>query len=282
MNLYDQIFSDYGDKYFKNIKVPTLITVNKDKDIFEKGKTVFKNISKDTQVLKYLKLLEKHDEYTKDHSISVSILSFFLAYNRGYDIDQLTIITKGALLHDIGKTQIPLEVLNKPGRLTPEEFQIIQTHSKHGYELVKDTDLHEDIKDIILYHHARRDGSGYPKVDEDRPLKESTEIVSLCDVFDALTGDRVYKPGMPKIVAYRLIHSEMHDKLNVELLDCLIDNLCIFELGEIATLNTSEKCEVIALNASELNRPIVRILEGENKGKVINLKLDRNFNLIYT
>lgn len=282
MNLYEKLLTDNQDKYFKNIKVPTLITINKSCDIYEKAKIVFKNITKDTVVLNYLKLLGEHDEYTKDHSISVATLSFFLAYNRDYNIEQLTNITKGALLHDIGKTRIPLQILNKPGRLTSEEFEVIQTHSEMGHELIKDTDLHQDIKDIILYHHARLDGSGYPKTDNNTTLKECVEIVSLCDVFDALTGDRVYKPGMPKIVAYRLIYTEMRDKLNIELLNCLIDNLSIFDVGEIATLNTSEKCEIIALNTSELNRPIIRIIEGENKDKVIDLKVDRNFDLIYT
>lgn len=276
-----EIFNKY-DMYLKNIKVPILISLNNNKHMSIEAKKVLEAIINDDIISSRLEILGKHDKYTKTHSINVGILSFFLAFNRNYNTEELITIVKGALLHDIGKSKIPLEILNKPGRLTPEEFTKIQNHSERGYEMIKNEDISDEIKNIVLYHHARLDGSGYPKLKEGDILKENIQIVSLCDVFDALIGDRIYKPGMSKLSAYRIIHSEMSGKLNTELLDCLIENVSIFDVGETALLNTKEKCVVVALNTEDLNRPIVRIVSGENEGKVIDLNVDRNFNLIYT
>ena len=282
LRLINKINLNSNDKYFKNIKIPTLISLNKNDQILEIAKEVHNAVISDNIVLKYLKLLGEHDMYTREHSISVAILSFFIAFKKGYSIDDIIIVVKGALLHDIGKTSVPLKVLNKPGKLDNDEFDIIKRHSVEGYNLIKNEPLHEDIKNIILYHHSRLDGSGYPCNVDDEKLNENVQIVSVCDVFDALTGDRVYKPGMPKSLAYRIIRSEMANKLNIDCLDALIDYLIIFDVGEISTLTSGEKCEIIALNVNDINRPIVRIVEGENIDKVINLNVDRNLDLIYT
>lgn len=270
------------EQFIKNIKLSILVIINSNKKMSEYSEQVIKAVINDPYVVKSLKKLKEHDEYTHNHSINVAILSFLLAFSRGYELEDLIIITKGALLHDIGKTQIPLNILNKPGRLTNEEFDVIKNHSVLGYKLINNGPLPELSKKIILYHHTRLDDSGYPKMPKDEILHEGIQIVSLCDVFDALTGDRVYKPGMPKMAAYRIILSEMGEKLSTELLDCLIETICIFEVGDTATLNTNEKCKILAINTEKLNKPLVEIIEGENKGKTIDLSLETTYNLIYT
>lgn len=281
MNNLTQYLSSY-DRFIKMIKTPILVALNTSPGMEDSARVVLERTISDPIVLKNLNLLKEHDEYTYNHSINVAVLSFFLGYRRGYDIDMLTILTKGAALHDIGKTGVPLSILNKPGRLTSEEFSVITTHSEHGYNLVKNTKLEKEVKEIILYHHIRLDGSGYPDSSDEISNNELIQIVSLCDVFDALTGDRVYKPGMSKVSAYRIICAEMENKLNTGLLDLLLENFSMFDVGDMTFTTDKEKCIIVALNTDNLNRPIIEILEGKNKGKVIDLSVDNTINLSYT
>lgn len=270
------------EQFMKNIKLSILVIINSNKKMSEYADKVVKDILDDECVLHKLRILKEHDEYTHDHSINVAVLSFLLGFSKGYELEDLVTVVKGALLHDIGKTKVPLDILNKPGRLTSEEFETIKKHSVFGYNIIQDESLPELAKKIILYHHSRLDDSGYPKLTQGEPLHEAIQIVSLCDVFDALTGDRVYKPGMPKMAAYRIILSEMGEKLSTELLDCLIETICIFEVGDIVNLNTGEKSKVLAINTEKINRPLVEIIEGDNQGKRIDLSIETNYNIIYT
>lgn len=281
MDRFTQYLSSY-DKFLKTIKTPLLVALNTIPGMGDAARMVAENTLSDKIILNKLNLLKAHDEYTYNHSINVAVLSFFLGYRIGYDIERLTILTKGAVLHDIGKTGVPLSVLNKPGKLTPDEFNIIMTHSEHGYNMIKNTDLDERIQKIILYHHTRLDSTGYPKLKEGDELDELIQIVSLCDVFDALTGDRIYKPGMSKASAYRMIHAEMENKLNIGLLDHLLENFSMFDVGDSTFTTDREKCIILALNTNDLNRPIIEITDGKNKGKVIDLSVDKTIDLSYT
>lgn len=281
MNKITKHLSSY-DRFTKVIKTPLLVALNNSPGMEDAARVVLERTLSDPIVTTNLNMLKQHDEYTYNHSINVAILSFFLGFRRGYDIDKLTILTKGAALHDIGKTGVPLNILNKPGKLTSDEFSVIMTHSEHGYNLVKNSTLEEEVKEIILYHHIRLDGTGYPEPSEDILNKEIIQIVSLCDVFDALTGDRVYKPGMSKPSAYRMICSEMENKLKTTLLDSLLENFSMFDVGDTTFTTDKEKCIIVALNTNNLNRPIIEITEGKNKGKVIDLSVDYTVNLRYT
>lgn len=266
----------------KTIKNSILIALNKYPGLPDYAKEILDTMLNNDEVVTLLLKLRDHDEYTFKHSINVAVLSFLLGFNLGLNKEELIELTIGALLHDIGKSQVPLNVLNKPGRLTKEEFDVIRNHSVDGYNLAKDTNLPKESKDIILYHHVRLDGSGYPAVENIDSISERVQIVSLCDVFDALTGDRVYKPGMTKAAAYRIIHSEMTNQLNMKYLDALLDCFAIFDVGDITTTSEGDKCKIIALNTENLNRPIIEIIEGPDTGKIIDLNLAINLNLRYT
>lgn len=281
MNNFTQYLSSY-DRFIKTIKIPLLVALNTVPGMGEAALKVSESVLSDEVITKTLGILRQHDEYTYNHSINVGVLSFFLGFRIGYSLEDLTILTKGAVLHDIGKSKVPLNILNKPGKLTNDEFGVIMTHSESGYDMVKNSNLEDEIKEIILYHHTRLDGSGYPALDSKTELSEKVQIVSLCDVFDALTGDRVYKPGMSKASAYRIIHAEMHGKLNIGLLDMLLENFSMFDVGDTTFTTDREKCIILALNTNNLNRPIIEIIEGENKGKVIDLSIDNTVNLSYT
>lgn len=276
------ILLDSCNYLVRTIKNSILIALNKYPGLLDYAKEILDIMLNNEEVVTLLLKLREHDEYTFRHSINVAVLSFLLGFNLGFSKEDLIKLTIGALLHDIGKSQVPLNILNKPGRLSKEEFDIIKNHSEDGYNMAKDTNLPNESKDIIRYHHIRLDKSGYPEIENINLISEKTQIVSLCDVFDALTGDRSYKPGMPKVAAYRIIYCEMANKLNMKYLDALLDCFAIFDVGDIATTSEGEICKIIALNTENLNRPIIEIIEGPNTGKIIDLNLAINLNLRYT
>lgn len=139
--------------------------------------------------------VDQKDQYTKGHSDRVASLALLLGKELGLRATELKTIVAASLLHDIGKINIDDSVLKKPGELTVDEFQHIKKHPENGLELLRGTDFPWDIRPLILHHHEKMDGSGYPRglIGEDIPT--GARIIGICDVFDALTSDRVYRPA---------------------------------------------------------------------------------------
>ena len=137
-----------------------------------------------------VKAMEYHDNYTRGHSQRVAEISAFLAESLGLDKEK---IYWAALLHDIGKIGIPQHILNKEGPLDEEEFELIKQHPIKGYELIKDTEGFEDIAKIVLHHHERWDGNGYPAGLKDGEIPLESRIIFLADSFDAMTSVRSYR-----------------------------------------------------------------------------------------
>ncbi|MFP4499051.1 MAG: HD-GYP domain-containing protein, partial [Vulcanimicrobiota bacterium] len=139
------------------------------------------------------KALEQKDEYTRGHSNHVSQYSVMFAHHLGLDRNSIETIERAALLHDIGKIGIPDNVLNKPGKLTDEEFEIIKSHPLYGAELLKILGFLKNEQVLILHHHEKFDGTGYPYGLTADKIPRGSAIISLADVFDALTTDRPYR-----------------------------------------------------------------------------------------
>ena len=138
--------------------------------------------------------LEVSDPYTKGHSVRVSTMAAAMGQELGLSIREIEILQDAGELHDIGKIGVPKEVLNKPGKLTPEEFEQIKLHPVLGCTILAPLGLTE-VSEITRWHHERMDGKGYPDGISDYPLL--VKITQLSDVWDALTSDRPYRAGMP-------------------------------------------------------------------------------------
>ncbi len=142
-----------------------------------------------------VKAVEVKDTYTHGHSLRTAELAVELGLQMSLPSDRLRIIARGAYLHDLGKIAIPDQILNKPGALTPEERQTVETHPQLGYELASTAPSLQEVLTVILHHHERLDGMGYPTglVGSSIPLE--ARVVAVADVWDALTSDRAYRPG---------------------------------------------------------------------------------------
>jgi putative nucleotidyltransferase with HDIG domain len=140
--------------------------------------------------------IESSDSYTHGHCERVAEYGVAVARELGLDVDQQTTIRIGAYLHDLGKVRVPHEILNKPGKLTPDELRVIQMHPVWGLELLATVEFPWDIKPIIRWHHERYDGTGYPDRLRGDEIPVSAQIICIVDVFDALTTTRSYRPAL--------------------------------------------------------------------------------------
>jgi putative nucleotidyltransferase with HDIG domain len=164
--------------------------------------------------------MEINDSYTHKHNNLVSDYALSLAIAIDYeDTDAVEVAGK---LHDIGKIAIPYHILNKPGRLTNEEYEIIKKHPEEGYKIIKDTDFNERIKDGVRYHHEWYDGTGYPLQLKGDAIPLIAQIIAIADVFDALTSDRPYRDGMSKEAAIEILIKGRGTQFNPKLVDVFI------------------------------------------------------------
>lgn len=157
------------------------------------------------------------------HSLNVSILSTCFAKYLGLPVDVSRKVGLGGLFHDLGKSKIPREILLKPGGLTPDEWNVMKTHSELGYDIVRNQgDIPEDIQQIVRLHHEKYCGGGYPLglSGEDIPL--AVQIVTHADIFDALTTERCYKSAVNTFVALTIMKTEMTKMFREDLLVAFI------------------------------------------------------------
>ncbi|MFN8670442.1 MAG: HD domain-containing protein [Gemmatimonadaceae bacterium] len=152
--------------------------------------------------------IESKDAYTQGHCMRVADLACALARRAGFDERRMFWFRVGALLHDVGKIDIPAEILNKPGRLTAEEWALMRSHPEAGVELLKGIDFPEDVIPIVLSHHEKWDGTGYPHGLAREGIPLVARILGLADVYDALTTARSYKPGLPHAQAIAIIRGD--------------------------------------------------------------------------
>lgn len=175
----------------------------------------------------FLTLLAQHDQCTAAHSYNVEriAVNFAMKLNLSYQIIQD--ISTAALLHDIGKIKIPKKILRKPAKLTETEFEIIKKHSEYGFEILKATDQLKDIAEAVLYHHEKINGEGYPMGKDGRNIPLVSRILSIADVYESITSDRVYRKAMTQKEALQV----MYDGRGTHFDSILVSKFCII-IGE--------------------------------------------------
>lgn len=237
---------------------------------------------KDTMV--NLQDLKSNDQYTFSHSVNVCVLSLITGISMKFEEDKLRELGIGAMLHDVGKTRIPAKILNKPGSLTTEEFDIVKKHTNYGYELLKKSKMLSTYASYIaLTHHERYDGEGYPLGLRGEEIHEFARIVSVADVYDAITSDRVYKKRVNINEAVEYLIGMGDHQFDYNIVRSFIEHITIYPPGTCVLLNDGEKAIVVDVNKKYPNRPIIRILvdrEGQIPREPVEIDLTKNNTLL--
>ncbi|MHB9027193.1 MAG: HD-GYP domain-containing protein, partial [Candidatus Latescibacterota bacterium] len=227
------------------------------------------------EVMIGLNSLKTYDNYTFMHSIDVTIVSIMIGRRVGLPQKRLRELGIGCLLHDIGKTFIPREVLNKPGKLTAGEFERMQTHPHIGFEMVRGVETIGILPPhVVLQHHERQDGSGYPRgltgnnrleiSDEPRTIHLYGSIAAIADVFDALSSDRPYRKALPPEEVISLLSSKSGIELNREVLRNLLAITPVYPVASTVRITNGKYLNYIGvvarLNRERLDRPVIRLV----------------------
>jgi putative nucleotidyltransferase with HDIG domain len=226
-------------------------------------------VNQDRTSLMALTALKKYDNYTFTHMVNVAALS--MAQARALNIEGPLLREFGfaALMHDIGKVNTPLEVLNKPGKLDAEEFRVMRQHVVDGAHILRRTPEMPALAPIVAFeHHLKQDLSGYPENIGHRKLNLCTMIVSIADVFDALRSNRPYREGLATSRIRSIMSEQGNPAFNSVLLRRFVNLMGLFPIGTIVRLNTDEVGVVTAEHPEDPFRPQVKILFDAQGGKI--------------
>jgi HD-GYP domain-containing protein (c-di-GMP phosphodiesterase class II) len=211
--------------------------------------------------LVWLTQMKSRDEYTATHCINVCILALTFGRCMGLGDEELHQLGMGALLHDVGKMRVPGEILNKPGKLTKEEFQVMMTHPDEGHTMLTDGhDIDPASLHIVLHHHERLDGSGYPGGLASDDIPVLTRISSIVDVYDAITSDRCYHDGVAPANGLENLFKWAKGNFDIPLLERFIKCVGIFPIGSIVRLNTQEIGMIMATDEGRRLQPVVLLI----------------------
>ncbi len=226
--------------------------------------------------------LRTYDDYTYAHSVNVAVICCVIGVGMEMSESDLTQLATAALLHDLGKLSIPPEILNKPGRLTQEEYQIMKSHATLSYELIRERwDIPANVKTAVLYHHENVDGSGYPQGIDASQQSLFIRILHVADVYDALVSKRPYKEPYSPYEASEYLMGACGIMFDKKVVDTLLQYVPLYPKGTEIVLSDGRP-GIIFENAGVHNlRPVIRLFDGElldlTKPEHLHLTLSTNW-----
>ncbi len=224
------------------------------------------SILRNPDAMMWMSKIRKKDEYTSEHSLNVGLLAISFGRHLGASEEDLNKLGLAGMLHDVGKMRTPTEVLNKEGQLSMEEFAIIKDHAVHGRDiLMAHKNVYHGAVDVAYSHHEALDGTGYPRKIKASGITDFTRIVTLCDVYDAITSDRVYKQGRSSLDALKIMYQNKGTKFDDKLVGEFISCIGLYPPGSIVELKNGQVGIVISTNYRHRHLPKVLLLRDENK-----------------
>lgn len=247
-NCFDAYLSDGG-------------TVNKEELL---SKTISLVSPKQTtlDVFDMLHNMRQVNDSTYAHSLNVAIISRIIGKWLHFSNEELDTLTLASLLHDIGKTKIPDEVLNKDGKLTDEEFQMIRNHPKYGYDILKSQPLNSHIKKAALMHHERCDGSGYPMGLTMEEIDDYALIIAIADVYDAMTAARSYRAPLCPFEVIAEFEKDGLQKYKPKYILTFLENIANAYQNNRVMLSDGTSARIVLLNHRRLSKPLVQLDDG--------------------
>lgn len=246
------------------------------------------SILRNADALSWMSKMRNEDEYTAEHCLNVCILAISFGRHLGYEEEALQHIGLCGLLHDVGKMKIPVDILNKPGRLTDKEFKMIKAHTVHGRNLLMTAPgSYHGVVDVAYSHHERLDGTGYPRGLKAAGISEFSRIIAIADAYDAMTAKRVYEEARPSTDALKEIFDNRGTQFDERLAEQFLEMVGLYPPGSIVEM--SNGCVGIVLTTNQRYRQLPKVLVVRNtvkkavKEKVLNLadcekgSLDKSF-----
>ncbi len=204
--------------------------------------------------------LKSADDYTFMHSVAVCALMIALARQLGLDEAQCRSAGVAGLLHDLGKAAIPLEILNKPGKLTDSEFAIIKTHPREGHQMLLDGQgVDDNTLDVVLHHHEKIDGSGYPERLQGDEISLFAKMGAVCDVYDAITSNRPYKAGWDPAEALGKMAEWSKGHFDTRVFQAFVKSIGIYPIGSLVMLSCGRLGVIVDQSEKSLLQPQVKV-----------------------
>lgn len=242
---------------FEDARMGRIVSANASLPLVDE---IASSVLRNTSALVSLARLKQADDYTYMHSVAVCAMMVSMAKQLGLEDEQIREYGLAGLLHDIGKMAIPPAILNKPGRLTDEEFMTVKSHPSAGYGMLRTvSDMPEIVLDVCLHHHERVDGTGYPDQLGENSLSQAARVAAICDVYDAITSNRPYKKGWSPTESLRKMAvwaKEGH--FDQTLFAAFVKCIGIYPVGTLVRLK-SNRLAVVMDNSKSLLRPTVRV-----------------------
>lgn len=228
----------------------------------------------DTMLL--LTQLKNQDEYTSQHSLNVCLLAVMLGRYQKMSVVELNNLGICGLLHDMGKIKVPLEILNKPGKLTADEMGVMKMHTTWGRDIVMSArNVFPGAVDVAYGHHEQLDGGGYPRGMKASGIAKYTRMVAIVDAYDAITSNRVYQKGRLHLEAVNILTNNRNSHFDSNFVIQFIDCIGIYPVGNLVEMTNGEVGVVIERNSQNKTRPKILLLLDAQKqrqqNRVINL-----------
>ena len=218
------------------------------------------SVTRNPGALISLARLKTADDYTYMHSVAVCALMVALAKQLRLKDDQQRLAGMAGLLHDLGKAAIPLAVLNKPGKLTDQEFTVVRSHPVEGYHMLKEgAGVPEAVMDACLHHHEKVDGSGYPDKLKGEGISVIARMTAICDVYDAITSDRPYKRGWDPAESLRRMAEWTSDHFDARIFQAFVKSIGIYPVGSLVRLASGRIGVVTQQSPTALTTPLVKV-----------------------
>lgn len=227
------------------------------------------------ELFNMLHCMRQYDDSTYVHSLNVSLICNIIGKWLKFDEKELEILTLSGLLHDIGKIMLPPDIITKPDKLTEDEYSTIKTHPLRGYKLLKGTSIDSHVKYAVLMHHERCDGSGYPYGFHSDQIDPYAKIVSVADVYDAMTCARVYRGPLCPFEAVAVFENEGFLKYDPKYILTFLEGIVQTYLHNTVLLSNKMVGQIVFINKHALSRPVVMVGE-----EFIDLSKDRSIQIL--
>lgn len=221
--------------------------------------SVLKESRTSLHLLDMLQCMRDHSDHTYRHSINVSLICNIMAKWLNYSDKETATLTLCGLLHDVGKLEIPSAILDKKGALSPEELQLVKTHTTKGYQALKNKNIDNHIKYSALMHHERCDGSGYPNKYLGRSIDSYAKIVAIADTYDAMTCQRPYRGPLCPFEVIEFFEFEGLQKFDPQYLLVFLNGIVQSYHGNTVLLSNGQKGIIVMTNKNYLSRPVISI-----------------------